>query len=168
MTIFDEMNFYWSQQVAIGIANKTKVLLESKNDLLHNTDSCLSNNWEGFCVQVKEEQSIINWEAAIQIIRSFFNRYYASLPKEQQFTLWIQTEAGQIWYSHIDNKSSDTIEYDVAPRRFEDCIELLMVAIIEMAMDFKNDNIINYIEYDCNGIETDDDDYEEEDDEYED
>lgn len=167
MTIFDEMSFYWAQQVATGIADKTIILLESKNDLLNNADTCLRNNWEGLCVQMQEEQSIIDWDVAIQVIRSFFHRYYEALPKEEQFTLWTQTEAGQEWYSHTDNQRSDTFEFDSAPSRFEDCIKLLMTVFLEMAMDFKNDNIINYIEYDCNGIEIDDDDYEEEEDEYE-
>lgn len=167
MTILDEMNLYWSQQVAIGIAKKTKILLESKNDLLYNTDTCLHNNWEGFCVQLQDEQSMIDWDAGIQVIRSFFNRYYESLAKEEQFTLWIQTDAGQVWYSHTDNKLSDSFEFDSAPRDFEDCIKLLMTELMEMAVDYKNDNIINYIEYECNGIEMDDDEYEEEEDEYE-
>ncbi len=167
MTIVDEMSFYWAQQVAIGIANKTIVLLESKNDLLDNADTCLRNNWEGLCVQMQDEQSIIDWDASIQVIRSFFHRYYESLPKEEQFTLWTQTEAGQEWYSHSDNQLSNAFEFDSAPSSFEDCIKLLMTVFLEMAMEFKNDNIINYIEYDCNGIEMDDDDYEEEEDEYE-
>jgi len=166
MTILDEMTFYWSQQVAIDIANKTKILLESKRDLLHHDDTCLTNNWEGFCVQVQDEKLLIDWGAGIEVIQSFFHRYYESLPKEEQFTVWIQTDEGQAWCAQTDNKFSDTFEYDEAPRDFVACIKLLMTVLIEMAMDFKNDNIINYIEYDCNGIETDDDDYEEEEDEY--
>ena len=166
MTILDEMTFYWSQQVAIDIANKTKILLESKKDLLHHDATCLSNNWEGFCVQVQDEKLLIDWDAGIEVIQSFFQRYYESLPKEEQFTVWIQTDEGQAWYAQPDNKLSDTFEYDEAPRDFAACIKLLMTVLIEMAMDFKNDNIINYMEYDCNGIETDDDDYEEEEDEY--
>lgn len=165
MTILDEMTFYWSERVAIDIANKTKILLESKKDLLHN-DTCLTNNWEGFCVQVQDEKLLIDWDAGIEVIQSFFYRYYESLPKEEQFTVWIQTDEGQAWCAQTDNKFSDTFEFDDAPGDFVSCIKLLMTVLIEMAMDFKNDNIINYIEYDCNGIETDDDDYEEEEDEY--
>ncbi len=167
MTILDEMTLYWSQKVAIGIANKTKILLESKKDLLHNDDTCLDNNWEGFCVQVQDEVSIIDWDAGIEVIQSFFHRYYEALPKEEQFTLWIQTDEGQAWCSQIDNKLSDTFKYDLAPLHFIACTKMLMTVFIDMAIDFKNDNIINYMEYDCNGIETDDDDFEEEEDDYE-
>lgn len=169
MTILDEMTFYWSEQVAIGIAEKTKILLESKKDLLLNDDSCLDNNWEGFCVQVQSEASIIDWDAGIAVIRSFLNRYYKALPKEEQFTVWLQTDEGQSWCSQTEYKHSDTFDYDEAPKDFIACTTLLMAALIEMAMDFMNDNIINYMEFDCNGIEMDDedDDYEEEEDEYE-
>jgi len=168
MTILDEMTFYWSQQVAIGIANKTKILLESKNDLLHN-DTCLDNNWEGFCVQVQDEASIIDWDAGIVVIRSFIQRYYEALAKEEQFTIWLQTNEGQAWGPQIEYKLSDTFEYDDIPMNFDDCTKLLMTALIEMAIDFKSDNIINYMEFDCNGIEIDDeeDEYEEEEDDYE-
>lgn len=166
MTILDEMTFYWSQQVARDIASKTKILLESKKDLLHHDDTCLTNNWEGFCVQVQDEKLHIDWDAGIVEIQSFFKRYYESLPKEEQFTVWIQTDEGQVWSTQTDNKFNDTFVYDEAPVAFVDCIKLLMTILIEMAMDFKNDNIINYMEYDCNGIEMDEDDYEEEEDEY--
>ena len=147
MTLLDEMSFYWSQQVAVGIADKTKILLESKNDLLHSGDTCLSNNWEGLCVQLQDEQSVIDWDTGIQVIRSYFQRYYEALPKEEQFTLWTQTDAGQEWYTNTDNKHSEAFEFDSAPGHFEDCIKLLMTVLLEMAFDFKNDNIINYIEY---------------------
>ena len=166
MTILDEVTFYWSQQVAIDIANKTKILLESKKDLLHQDDTCLTNNWEGFCVQVQDEKSLIDWDAGIAVIQSFLHRYYESLPKEEQFTVWIQTDEGQAWCAQPDNKLSDTFEYDDAPRNFVACLQLLMTVLFEIAMEFKNDNIINYMEFDCKGIETDDDDYEEEEDEY--
>ena len=175
MTILDEMTLYWSERVATGIVNKTIILLESKYDLLQN-DTCLSNNWEGFCVQVQtqDEASTIDWDTGMVVIRSFFQRYYEALEKEEQFTVWLQTEKGQAWCSqidskHIDSKHSDTFEYNVAPMNFNDCILLLMTALIEVAMDFKNDNIINYMEYDCNGIEMydEDDDYEDEEEDYE-
>ena len=166
MTILEEMTFYWSQQVAIGIANKTKILLESKNNLLHNADTCLVNNWEGFCVQVQDEPLTIDWDEGIKEIHSFFYRYFESLTIEEQFTLWLQSEAGQVWSSHPDNNITDTFQYNKVPTDFDDCIQLLMTALIEIAMDFRNDNITNYIEFDCNGIESEDDDYEEEEDEY--
>jgi len=167
--ILDEMTFYWSQQVAIGIANKTKILLESKTELLRN-DTCLHNNWEGFCVQVKvqDEVSIIDWDTGMVVIRSFFHRYYEALPKEEQFTLWLQTDAGQAWCSQVEYTLSDTFEYNEIPMHFDDCTQLLLTVLIEVAMDFKNDNIINYMEYDCNGIETEEDDYEDEEEDYED
>ena len=169
MTILDEMTFYWSQQVAIDIANKTKILLESKKDLLHHDATCLTNNWEGFCVQVQDEKLLIDWDAGIVEIQSFFQRYYESLPKEEQFTVWIQTDEGQAWCAQADNTFSDTFNYDVTPMNFDDCTKLLMTVLIEIAIDFKNDNIINYMEYDCNGIETDDEDdnYEDEEEDYE-
>ena len=166
MTILNEMTFYWSERVAIDIAHKTKILLESKKDLLYHDETCLTNNWEGFCVHVQGETPLINWDAGIAVMQSFFQRYYESLPKEEQFTVWIQTDEGQAWCTQTDNILSDTFEYDEVPKNFIACIKLLMTVLIEMAMYFKNDNIINYIEYDCNGIEMNDDDFEEEEDEY--
>jgi hypothetical protein len=166
MTITDEVTFYWSQQIALGIADKTKILLESKHNLLDDTDTCLMNNWEVFCVQIQDKQLMQHWDDGIQVIQSFFLRYYDALVIDEQFTLWIQTDAGQAWYSHKDNKFSDTFFYDLAPRNFENCIPLLMTVLIEVATAFKNDNITNYIEYDCKGIDSDEDDYEEEEDEY--
>jgi hypothetical protein len=166
MNILDEMSFYWSQQVAKGIADKTIILLESKNELLYDSDSCLTNNWEGLCVQLQDERSVMDWDRAIEVIHSFLHRYYEALPKEEQFTLWTQTDAGQEWYANNDNKSNDTFEFENAPSRFEDCIKLLMTVLLEKAIAFKNDNIINYIDFDCNGIEYEDDEYKEEDEEY--
>lgn len=165
MTILDEVSYYWSQQVAKDIGEKTKVLLESKSDLLHDEDACLTNNWEGLCVQIQEEESIIDWDTGIQLIHSYLYRYYTALPVEEQFTLWTQTDAGFEWYTHTDHVSSDAFEFDHAPCQFEDCTKLLMTVFLEMALEYKNDNIINYTQYDCNGIEVDD--YEEEEDEYE-
>jgi len=164
MTILDELSYYWSQHVAKGIAEKTIVLLESKSDLMYEKDTCLTNNWEGVCVQVQAEQPMIDWDAGIQEIHSFLYRYYDALPVEEQFTLWTQTEAGQEWFIQAESTSKDAFAFKSVPCQFEDCVKLLMTTLLEMALDFKNDNIINYIEYDCNGIEEDD--YEEEEEEY--
>jgi len=165
MSILDEMTYYWSGQVAREIADKTKVLLESKSDLLLQNDRCLTDNWEGFCAQLQAEKSVIEWDRGIEVIHTFLYRYYTSLPQEEQFTVWIQTDDGKNWLSTGD---SDRFSYDEAPYDFTACLELLMTLLIEMAIAFKNDNIINYVDFDCQGIQTEDDDFEEEEEEYDD
>ena len=167
MTLLDEMTLYWSKQVSSDIANETILSLESKKDLFYNNENCLNSDWEGFCVQVQEKVSIIDLDACVDMIDSFFKRYYDVLPKEEQFTLWLQTQEGQVWVSQVDNTHSDTFDYDVAPVDFPACEKLLMAVLMEMAIDFKSDSITRYINYAIHGIEEEEEDFEEEEEEYE-
>ena len=149
MTISDRVSYYWSKQVAMGIANKTKVFLERQKDLTSGDDTCLENNWEEYCLQVQYEESIA-WDTYINYIESLFQRFYEELPKEQQFTLWLETEGGQDWYWEDNNRVNKDFNYDEAPTYFGECVKMLMSELSAIAIDFKSENITNYIEYDCN------------------
>jgi len=152
MTISDRLSCYWSKQVAIGIANKTKAFLENQKDLTRGDDACLENNWEEYCMQVQYEQSIAG-DAYIDHIESLFLRYYEELPKEEQFTLWIESEEGQDWYWQDENINDDEFIYGKAPVYFGECINHIMDELNAIAIDFESENITNYIEYNCNGID---------------
>jgi len=154
MTISDRLSLYWSRQVAIGIADETKSFLEEQKDLTSGDDTCLENNWEEYCVQVQDEESIA-WSAYMDHIESLFKGFFEELPREQQFTLWIESEDGQDWYWEENNRADDDFEYNEAPIYFEACVEILMSALHDKAINFKSDNITNYIEYNCDGIEID-------------
>lgn len=154
MTIADRLSLYWSKQVTRGIANKTEAFLENQKDLTSGDDTCLENNWEEYCIQVQYEESIA-WNAYMDYIESLFKRFFEELPKEQQFTLWLESEDGQDWYWEENNRTRDDFEYSEAPIYFEDCVKILMTALHDKAIDFKSDNITNYIEHNCNGIEVD-------------
>ncbi len=155
MTVADRLSYYWSKQVAIGIADKTKAFLENQKDLTSGDDTCLENNWEEYCLQVQHEESIA-WDAYIDHIESLFQGFYEELPKEQQFTLWLETDDGQEWYWNDDNRTNDEFKCDEAPVYFEFCVGLLMAELNDKAVNFKSDNITNYIEYNCKGIDIDD------------
>jgi len=155
MTIADRLSLYWSRQVAKGIASKTQIFLENQKDLTSGDDTCLENNWEEYCVQVQDEESIA-WDSYIAHTESLFQRFYDELPTEQQFTLWLETEGGQDWYWEDDNRVNDEFKYNEAPIYFEDCIKFLMDELNSIAIDFESENITNYIEYNCNGIDIDD------------
>lgn len=152
MTISDRLSLYWSAQVAKIIVNKTKAFLENQKDLTSGDDTCLENNWEEYCLQVQHEESIA-WDSYMAHIESLFQRFYDELPIEEQFTLWLETEGGQDWYWEDDNRINDDFKYAEVPICFEDCIKLLMSELSAIAIDFESENITNYIEYNCNGID---------------
>jgi len=154
MTISDRLSYYWSIQVAKIIANKTKIFLENQKDLTSGDDTCLENNWEEYCVQVQGEESIA-WDFYMAHIESLFQGFYNELPREQQFTLWLESEDGQDWYWQDENRDNMEFTYEQAPVFFDDCVKLIMSELNEIAINFENDNITNYIEYNCNGIEND-------------
>ncbi len=168
MTILDEMTLYWSQQVSRDIANETIEVLDSKKDLFYEYDNCLNSNWEGFCVQVQEEVSMIDWDTCVEQIHSLFRIYYDLLPKEEQFTLWLHTPKGKEWVSNIENQQSDTFTYKDAPVEYVDCGESLMTVLTQMAMDYESDGISRYVKYVIRGEQMEVDDFEEEEEEYED
>jgi len=168
MTILDEMTLYWSKQVSDDIAHKTIELLDSKKDLFFDDKNCLDSNWEGFCVEVQEEVSIIDRSAFLDEIDALLRRYYDLLTKEEQFTLWTQTQKGQSWLSNTENKQSDTFTYEIAPVEYLDGRELLMTVLTQMAMDFKMESITRYISYVIRGEEMEMDDFEDDEEEYED
>ena len=141
MTIADKLSTYWSKQVAVGIADKTKAFLENQKDLTSGDDTCLENNWEEYCLQVQHEESIA-WEAYMNHIELLFQGFYEELPKEQQFTLWLETDEGQDWYWDDDNRVNDEFKYDETPIYFGDCIKLLMSELNDIAIDFKSENMM--------------------------
>jgi len=168
MTILDEMTLYWSKQVSNDIAHETIELLDSKKDLFFDDKNCLNSNWEGFCVEVQEEVSMIDRNAFLGEIEALFRRYYDLLAKEEQFTLWIQTQIGQSWLSKTENRQSDTFTYEVAPLEYLDCRELLMTELTQVALDYKSESITRYITYVIRGQEVEVDDFEDDEEEYED
>lgn len=168
MTLLDEMTSYWSQQVAQDISNATIELLESKKDLFYEYDNCLSSNWEGFCVQIQEKVSIIELDKCLVQIDSLFMTYYELLPKEEQFTLWLQTPHAKAWVSNTGNQTNDTPTYTYAPVEYDDCKELLLNVLTSMATCFKSESITRYINYVIRGEQIQEDDFEEEEEEYED
>jgi len=155
MTVADRLTYYWSEKIAKIIANKTKSFLENQKDLLGGDDTCLENNWEEYCIQVQGDEWIFAGEAYINHIESLFENYYNELAKEEQFTLWLESQDGQDWYWQDENRDNIEFTYEQAPVFFDDCVKLIMSELNEIAMNFENDNITNYIEYNCNGIEND-------------
>ena len=165
MTILDEMTLYWSQQVSRDIAKETILIIDSKKDIFYDYDNCLNSNWEGFCVHVQEEVTVIDLNACMKEIDSLFRIYYALLPKEEQFTVWLQTQKGKAWVSNIEN---GTPAYEDAPVEYVDCSESLMTVLTQMAMDYESDGISRYIKYVIRGEQMEVDDFEDEEEEYED
>ena len=168
MTILDEMTLYWAEQVSSDIANETITILDSKKDVFDDNDNCLNSNWEGFCVQVQEEVSIIDWDACVEQIHSLFRIYYDLLPKEEQFTLWLQTPKGKAWVSNVETQQNDMLTYKDAPVAYVDCRELLMTELTQMAMKHESESITRYIQYEIRGEQMEEDDFEEVEEEYED
>jgi len=162
MTILDEMTLYWSQQVSSDIANETIAVIDSKKDLFSNDKNCLNSDWEGFCVEVQEQVSILDQGACVEQIDALFRIYYDLLPKEEQFTLWLQTPKGKEWVSNVENQFT----YKNAPVVYVDCRELLMTVLTQAAMDYESDGITRYISYVIRGEQTEEDDFEEEEEDY--
>jgi len=155
MTIEDKLIHYWSQQVTKKITDEIQLFLENQHDMTSGDASCLENNWEEYCLQVQYEESIA-WDTYMDHIESLIKRFYEELPIGEQFTLWLETDDGQEWYRRDMDRENLMFSYDEAPFYFGDCVKLIMSALNAIAVNFESENITNYIEYDCNGIDIDD------------
>ena len=156
MTYDDRLLTYWSSVVTHKLAEDVKNHLLNQTDMTTGDDTCLKNNWEEYCLQVQYEESIA-WDFFIAHIHLLFEQYFDELPIEERITLWRETEEGQEWYWHNENwrNNNDDIKYEKVPLFFEDCIPILMRELDSIAIDYESDNITNYIEYNCEGMEND-------------
>lgn len=142
MTVDERLQFYWAQKVRDDLVMKTMKHLIQQKDLTSGDDTCLENNWEEYCVQVQDEESIA-WDAYQDHIEMLMRGYFEELPPLEQLTLWLCCDNGMQWY--YDQSRETDFKIDDAPIVFEECHRELLSALNEVAMEYSNDNIERYI-----------------------
>lgn len=143
MTVDERLIFYWAKKVRDDLVTKTMNFLIQQNDLTSGDDTCLENNWEEYCVQVQDEESIA-WDDYQDHIEMLLRGYFEELPEMKQLTLWLYCDAGIDWYFD-ENRAQDVITGDV-PVNFDECLRELMSAINELGIDYNNENIERYLD----------------------
>lgn len=142
MTVDERLQFYWAQKVRDDLVMKTMSHLMQQKDLTSGDDTCLENNWEEYCIQVQDEESIA-WDAYQDHIEMLMSGYFEELPLLEQLTLWLCCDDGMKWY-YDQNREAD-FKIDDAPIVFEECHRELLSALNEVATEYSNDNIERYI-----------------------
>lgn len=142
MTVDERLQFYWAQKVRDDLVMKTMNFLIQQKDLTSGDDTCLENNWEEYCVQVQDEESIA-WDAYKDHIETLFSGYFEELLQAEQLTLWLDCDDGRNWY-YDQNRETD-FKIDDAPIIFEACHRELLSALNDVAMEYTNDHIERYL-----------------------
>lgn len=157
MTVHEQLLRYWSNKIATDIVKKTIVALIEQTELIEGEERCLENNWEEYCISVKYGAlSPRADEMHENNIEHLFGIYYQELPKEEKYTLWLESDEGQDWYWENNNRFDEKFELLDDPCFISNYTKILMHKLHLQAQAYESDNIRNYVDYHCNGIEIDD------------
>jgi len=121
------------KSIAQAVADKL-IQLKDKSFLLSGDDSGLKNCWEEICAQIQSERSYY-WDVYILTINNFIEAELENLPEEVKILI-----------SYVENVELEDEEVDSYIVNETLIIKAIRNEIHSMAEDFKNRNIINFIE----------------------
>lgn len=150
MTISEELLRYWSKSLITNVVSKAIAILKKETDVLYEEADCLENNWEVYCIEAQTgELPDRVAEIYIEHIKNIFASLYQKLPKEEKYTLWLESEEGQEWYWDDNNRENENIELLDDPCCIVNYLDLLISEIHDIAEDYECPNITKYIDYEC-------------------
>lgn len=127
-----------AEQIGGRIRRGTIRQLQGMSDGLSGDNSGLNNVWDEICVQEQLEKSF-SWPADEETMRTLIEHEVNSLMEFEREAIWLQTAEGDEW----DCEDADT--RDSAPVFSEDIVNHLLCQVLEVACNWSNKRIKNYM-----------------------